>query len=119
MSYHRAPAIDANQPDVVRALELAGWYVYSLASIGGPVDLLVTDYDVTWLCEVKNGALCPGHRRPTKRCYEFLSRWPGQAAIVLSADEAQIAGDIARRGQLTSGIEACRRYVEATGGVQR
>lgn len=119
MSFHRAPRIDANHRDVQRALEGARWYVWSLASIGGPVDLLVTDYDVTWLCEIKDGRLCPSARRLTRRCYDFLSTYPGPAAIVTSVEDAIAQGELARRREMDAGFKSCRRYVEMTGGVQR
>lgn len=111
----RCPRKDANQDAVKTALEMHGWFVLSLAYVGGPVDLLVADEWCCWVCEVKDGAKSPRARQLTDVEIRFLELWPGMAAVVLSPHDAIDAGEAARRGELEVGIRACRRYLELTG----
>jgi hypothetical protein len=71
---------DANEPEIVDALEAAGCTVERLDT---PADLLVGKGARNFLIEVK----APGGR-PTKSQKEFFARWKGQARIVETAEEA-------------------------------
>lgn len=79
-----AARIDANQGEIVAALEACGCTVRSLAALGdGVPDLLV---GLRWrnvLLEVKGpkGKLTPDQRR-------FLAAWRGEWYIVSTVDEA-------------------------------
>lgn len=67
-----ARKIDANQPEIVRALRGAGCQVHSLAPLGkGAPDLLVRRAKSLFLLEVKskNGDLTPDQR-------EWHALWP-------------------------------------------
>jgi hypothetical protein len=79
--------MDANQPEIVRALEAAGCAVWPLER---PVDLLCWFRGVYWLIEVK----VPGKRDAlTKAQKKFRASWPGPWFVVMSAEEAlQVIG---------------------------
>ena len=83
----RAAKIDANQAEIVAALERVGCTVLSLAPMGrGCPDLLVARGMRTVLLEVKmpKGRLTPDQVR-------FLSWWRGEWFIVDSIDAALAA----------------------------
>lgn len=118
--------LDNNHYAVVRALELDGWAVMSLASFGAHVDLLCCDARacrarevVHWIAEVKDGAQVPSARRLKPMTAKLMLHWPGPGAVVCSAAEALDAGKLARRGELPSAMVAASRYIEMTGGVGR
>ena len=71
---------DANQNEIVNALEKIGCTVYK---IGRPVDLVVGRNALNWLMDVKSekGTLTPFQKR-------FFKEWKGQVRIVRSPEEA-------------------------------
>ena len=88
----RAAKIDANQPEIVKALRSAGCWVLSLAAIGeGVPDLLVTEpvypYRLHFL-EVKDGSKPPSARKLTPDQEAFHAKFPGHIHVVKSIDEA-------------------------------
>jgi hypothetical protein len=97
----RKKKVDANQPEIVEALEKIGASVFSL---GKPVDLLVGYQGKTYLLEVKN----PEGKSIRKRTdsvklepaqEEFIADWRGRpVSIVLTTDDA-----LAAIGALSSG----------------
>jgi hypothetical protein len=106
----RASKIDANQPQVVRALQLLGCTVWSLAPVGcGCPDLLVgfrvgdvvvwsldsprpfterLNRRVNLLMEVKDGNKKPSAQKLTPDQRKWHAGWKGQVAVVHSAPEA-------------------------------
>lgn len=84
MSINRYDAkIDANQPEIIKALEACAVKVYVIKK---PVDLLCcTQAGELFLLEVKNP---DGSDRITKEQAEFMSTWPGTVHVVRSAAEA-------------------------------
>ena len=87
----RAARVDANQADIVSALERAGAKVRSLAAVGdGMYDLLVGFRGVLALLEVKDGAKPQSARTLTPMQVEFRRDWAGSGPIyvVTSVDEA-------------------------------
>jgi hypothetical protein len=84
MSLNRyAKNIDANQPEIIKALEACAVKVYVLSK---PVDLLCCRQDGTlFLLEVKNP---DGKDRITKEQAEFMAVWPGAVHIVRTPMEA-------------------------------
>lgn len=88
----RAARIDANQPEIIRALMSVGAGVQSLAGIGcGCPDLLVTYGGQNHLLEVKDGAKPPSDReltRDEKRWHAFWRLRGGAVHVVLDAAEA-------------------------------
>lgn len=83
----RANRRDANEREIVDALERCGLFVRRLD--GGPVDLLVGWRGETWLLEVKDGHKPPGARPLTDDEADFFRLWPGaRPAVVRSIVEA-------------------------------
>lgn len=80
----RALKIDANQPEIVKALKAIGVQV---EVIGKPVDLLICHQGETAVMEVKN----PDGGRLTKDQIEFIARWPGKVHVVKTPEEAVAA----------------------------
>lgn len=71
---------DANEKEIVKALEAIGATVYRLDK---PVDLLVGFRSRTWLleCKTKAGKL-------TEEQDKFINRWAGQVNVVYTAEQA-------------------------------
>ena len=87
MRHH--PKLDANQPDIVKALRQAGASVTSLASVGnGCPDLLVGIRNVTTVFEVKDGAKPPSKRKLTEPERDWHAAWRGSKHIVESVEQA-------------------------------
>ena len=90
----RAAKRDANEPDVIQALELSGCQVWPISSAGGP-DLLVLTPQGAWLpLEIKNPA---GRNRATARQTAARAPWPvirtpGEALELLKPSNALKGG---------------------------
>ena len=86
----RAAKIDANQTQVVLALQAAGATVQSLAAVGqGVPDLLVGFQGKTLLMEVKDGQKPPSARRLTEDQLKWHGAWRrGPLAVVDGVDAA-------------------------------
>ena len=87
-----AAKIDANQPEVIKALKDCGVQV---EVIGQPVDLLIWSRLFCPHCkeEIEGGKVLPMEvkgedGRQTKQQVEFIARWPGPVPIVRSGKEA-------------------------------
>jgi hypothetical protein len=74
---------DANQAEIVAALEKIGCSVVSLHRVGNIPDLLVGRAKCNWLMEVKTAK---GRLNDDQK--EFHSSWRGQVCVVRSALEA-------------------------------
>lgn len=71
--------VDANQPEIVKALRELGASVQCLHMVGhGCPDLVIGFRGVTYLCEIKNGnaGLTPDEAR-------FHSEWRGQKVAIV------------------------------------
>ena len=85
----RAAKIDANQPEIVAALQAIGASVAITSAVGkGFPDLIAGFRGRNWMLEVKHGALSPSRRKLTPGQIEFKATWRGHWAVVNSADEA-------------------------------
>lgn len=63
---HFKPRLDANQKEIVKKLRANGWFVQSLASLGGGVpDLLIARDGEIFLLEVKDGKKCASQKKLT------------------------------------------------------
>lgn len=81
--------IDANQPQIVRALRKAGAKVESLAQLGkGCPDLLVGFRGVNYLFEVKDGDKIPSARKLTDDESKWHEEWRGQVSIIENIEDA-------------------------------
>lgn len=96
----RAAKVDANQSEIVAALEGVGCTVQSLAAVGnGCPDLLVGVCGFNVLIEVKDGARPRSERLFTPRQKSWHRDWRGTAHIAESSEEA-LAIVRAYRGRL-------------------
>jgi Holliday junction resolvase len=97
----RATRIDANQPEIVRALREAGATVQPLHAVGkGCPDLVVGYGGANFLLEVKDpGRIAKrGTVRPSDEMHaEWHTKWRGQVQIVWDAVEALQAIGVLRR----------------------
>jgi len=85
----RAAKIDANQPEIVKALREAGAAVTSLAAVGqGVCDLLVTFRGQTYLVEVKDGAKPPSQRQLTPDQIKWHGEQRTKVHVVHNVDQA-------------------------------
>jgi VRR-NUC domain-containing protein len=77
---------DSNEPEIILALELAGWKVFPLRSTGWP-DLLCARHGVVQLVEVKGPK---GKLKPAQAAFFPRLKAAGlSVAIVRTAEEAR------------------------------
>ncbi len=87
----RAARRDGNHARIVAELRklLGEWSVFDLASVGdGMADIIVGDGRRNWLFEIKDPAQPPSGRVLTPAEARFHAEWPGQVAVIESADDA-------------------------------
>jgi hypothetical protein len=88
----RAAAVDANQPEVVKALRRVGATVQHLHTVGkGCPDILVGYQGQNFLLEIKDGNKPPSRRKLTDDEAAWHEAWRGEVWTVHSADEALYA----------------------------
>jgi hypothetical protein len=88
MTFNRyAKRIDANQTEVISALEAAGAQVLVLSK---PVDLLVGIAGRLALFEVKDGKKCKSDQAPTKAQKKFMGKWLGYPICTVDGPEAAL-----------------------------
>lgn len=89
----RASAIDANQPEIVKALRAVGASVAVLSGCGNGIpDLLVGYRRQTHLLELKDSAKPPSARQLTPDQKRWHATWAGRPVhVVLTVDEALAA----------------------------
>ena len=99
----RAAKIDANQPEIVAALEAAGCTVQSLAGVGeGCPDLLVGVNQWNVLMEIKDGSRPVSERAFKPKQKTWHRDWRGTAHVVETVEQAlQIVGAYRGRGRPT------------------
>lgn len=96
----RAAKIDANQPEVVKALRKVGVAVQHLHSVGGGVpDLLCAYMGRVFLIEVKDGAKAPSAQKLTPDQVAWQAAWPAPVHIVNSIDAALEVAEFYRRSK--------------------
>lgn len=85
----RRAKVDANQPDIVKALRDVGASVEPLHMVGKNFpDLVVGFRGRNYLIEVKDGEKKPSERRLSEGQKEFHESWKGQIAKVETIDDA-------------------------------
>lgn len=93
-----AKKIDANQPEIVKALRLAGCTVEHLFAVGkGCPDLLCAIDGQVFLVEVKDGAKVPSAQKLTPDQVVWHADWKAQVHIVNSVAAALAVVDLYRR----------------------
>jgi len=95
----RAAKVDANQAEVVVALQKAGASVTSLAAVGGGVPDLLVSWGGRWyVLEVKDGARPPSRRKVRANQAAWHDQQRAEVHVVLSPEDALRA-----LGMITSG----------------
>ena len=85
----RAAKVDANQADIVEALEGIGCSVAVTSWVGkGFPDLVVGYRRTNFMLEVKDGSKVPSARRLTPDQERWHSTWRGRVVVVESVDDA-------------------------------
>jgi hypothetical protein len=88
----RAARIDANQPEIVKALRAVGASVQILSAVGhGCPDILVGYQGRNFLFEIKDGSKPPSDRRLTPAEEKWFGAWRGQCRVVESEHGALCA----------------------------
>ncbi len=90
----RRKKTDANEKEIVDALEAAGCVV---VPIGKPVDLLVGRLGVTHLLEVKNP---DGKNRLEPAQRDFIAEWNGRPVVVVRTIDEALRAVGAASGQI-------------------
>jgi len=84
-----AKRIDANQPEIVKALRQAGATVTPTHELGrGFPDLVVGFRGLNHLFEIKDGSKSPSRRKLTPDEIEWHANWRGQVKIVETVEQA-------------------------------
>lgn len=84
-----AARIDANQPEIVKALRKMGATVLHLHTLGrGAPDILIGFRGKNALAELKDGTKSPSARQLTEDEKKFHAEWRGQVAIIESVEQA-------------------------------
>ncbi len=85
----RAAKIDANQPEIVKALRQMGVSVQHLHSVGsGCPDLLCAVNGRVFLIEIKDGSKVPSAQKLTPDQVEWHAAWKSTVHIVRNIDDA-------------------------------
>ena len=90
----RARKIDANQPDIIKALRKIGCSVAITSGAGdGFPDIVVGRESLdghlfNWLIEIKDGNKPPSRQKLTPDQVIFHSAWKGQVSVVKDIEEA-------------------------------
>lgn len=85
----RACKVDANQPEIVKALRQVGCTVSHLHKVGAGIpDLLVGRNGVNYLLEIKDGAKAPSAQKLTEDQVIWHDEWKGQKEVVNSVNAA-------------------------------
>lgn len=88
----RAARIDANQPQIVKALRQVGATVQHMHMVGaGCPDILVGFQGQNFAMEIKDGAKPPSARKLTEDEACWHLQWRGQVAIVNNEADALAA----------------------------
>lgn len=89
----RAARIDANQPEIIKALRSVGCSVQPLHTVGdGVPDLLVGFRSRTVLMEIKDGSKPPSKQALTPDQVQWHSEWRGSPVeVVRNVDDALAA----------------------------
>lgn len=96
----RGGRVDANQREIIEALERAGCGVLNVSQVGcGLPDLIVSWQGVIHLMEVKNPKNHYGQKGLNKNQQTFAAKWIGPKPLVVhSIDEAFVALGIRAQG---------------------
>ena len=89
MSFRRAAKVDANQPEIVKELRKAGWYVLIISQLKNCCDLIISKNGRTIAIEVKDGSKPKSSQRLSEGEEKFMMQWQGEYKILTSTDEIE------------------------------
>jgi hypothetical protein len=87
MALRRASKIDANQPEIVKALRLLGYSVLHVHQLKNCFDILVGAKGKNYAFELKDGTLPPSKKKLTPGEQEFFNKWQGQVNVAESLED--------------------------------
>ena len=89
MSFRRAAKSDANQPEIVKALRKAGWYVLIISQLKNCCDLMISKNGRTIAIEVKDGTKSKSAQKLSEGEAKFMTQWQGEYKIIASLDDVE------------------------------
>ncbi len=84
----RAAKVDDNQPEIVKALRKAGWYVLIISQLKNCCDIMISKNGRTVAIEIKDGNKPPSKRKLSEGEQKFRDNWQGEYALVESIEDA-------------------------------
>ena len=86
--FSRAAKVDANQPEIVKALRKAGWYVLIISQLKNCCDIIISKNGRTVAIEIKDGAKAKSAQKLSDGELKFKNEWQGEYQIITSIEEA-------------------------------
>ena len=87
MTFMRAAKVDANQPEIVKALRKSGWYVLIISQLKNCCDLIISKSGRTIAIEVKDGTKPKSSQKLSEGEKKFMNEWQGEYKIIASLDD--------------------------------
>lgn len=87
MSFRRAAKVDANQPEIVKALRKKGWYVLIISQLKNCCDIIISKNGRTVAVEIKDGSKPPSARKLSEGELKFKDEWQGEYMIIESLEQ--------------------------------
>lgn len=87
MSFRRAAKVDANQPEIVKALRKMGWYVLIISQLKNCCDIIISKNGRTVAVEIKDGSKPPSSRKLSEGELKFKNEWQGEYMIIESIEQ--------------------------------
>lgn len=87
MVLRRASKIDANQPEIVKALRKLGYSVLHVHQLKNCFDILVGAKGKNYAFEIKDGSLPPSKKKLTPGEKDFFETWQGQVNVAESLED--------------------------------
>jgi hypothetical protein len=87
MSFRRDARVDANQPEIVKALRRTGWYVLIISQLKNCCDLMISKAGRTIAIEIKDGTRAKSEQKLSPGETTFMNEWQGEYKIIASLDD--------------------------------
>jgi Holliday junction resolvase len=89
MSFRRVAKVDANQPEIVKALRGIGWYVLIISQLKNCCDIIISKNGRTVAVEIKDGSKPPSQRKLSEGELKFKNEWQGEYMIIESIEDLE------------------------------
>jgi len=89
VSFRRAAAVDANQPEIVKLFRKLGWYVLIISQLKNCCDIIVSKKGRTIAIEIKDGDKPPSARQLSEGEEKFRREWQGFYELVICLDDVK------------------------------